>query len=55
MGGKNKGEGELIRVGRMVPYPGDLKYTGRGEGNRGQESWTWRDSQKKSGGVNFCK
>ena len=34
-GGKSGGEGEQIRMGRMVPYPGDLKYTGRGEGNRG--------------------
>ena len=25
-----KGEGELERVGSMVPYPGDLKYTRRG-------------------------
>ena len=34
-GGLKKGEGELMRKGSMVPYPGDLKYTGRGEGNRG--------------------
>ena len=34
-GGVSKGEGEQIRVGSLVPFPGDLKYTGRGEGNRG--------------------
>ena len=34
-GGRSGGEGEQIRLGRMVPFPGDLKYTGRGEGNRG--------------------
>ena len=34
-GGKSGGEGEQIRMGRLVPFPGDLKYTGWGEGNRG--------------------